>query len=83
MIGKETPDLQDRKQGDQLEAVVVVRAREESCLDETGRVMRESVFAGSPGFLRVCGTWESRGQDDSRLSQIWGIKDCYREDFIS
>lgn len=56
MIGKKTPDLQDRKQGDQLEAVVVVRAREESRLDETGRVMRETVFAGSPRIPQ--GMWD-------------------------
>ena len=69
------------KQGDQLEAIVVFRAREDSAWTRLAEVMRETVFAEVPGFPGGCGTWESRVRDDFRVSQRWGIKDCLQKSF--
>lgn len=45
-------------------------------------MIRVMDLKGSTGFFHGCGMGESRVEDDLRVSQVWGLKDCCIEDPI-
>lgn len=58
------------------------RARGSSCLNQVGRNDQNDGFEGIHRIVSECGMDETRVKGDLRVSQVWGLKDFYREDPI-